>query len=130
MPPGSTRERPLAMRWRHCAAIACAAAAGAKALLLMSVNSAEARSLFEAGALATLAHGAMLLLMATWQPGKAKELAPQAAKIRRHAIDKPVSSGVNGARNATLTVTIGAAAGSFSRGEPVLDGLGDTVSHV
>ncbi len=56
----------------HAAASAKEAAAGAEALLLMVVNAAQARAvLFEAGALAALAPGATVILMATCPPGEA-----------------------------------------------------------
>lgn len=110
---------------------ATAAAEGADALVLMVVNAAQARAvLFEAGALTALAPGASVILMATCPPGEAAAIAAEVVATGRHFIDAPVSGGVNGARNATLTIMVGAPSESFARARPVLDALGDKVFHV
>ena len=115
----------------HAAASAKEAADGAEALVLMVVNAAQARAvLFEAGALEALAPGATVILMATCPPGEAEAIAAEVMKTGRHFIDAPVSGGVNGARNATLTIMVGAPQDSFTRAKPVLDALGDKVFHV
>jgi 3-hydroxyisobutyrate dehydrogenase len=115
----------------HAAASAKDAAAGADVLLLMVVNAGQARSvLFEAGALAALKPDATVILMATCPPGEAEAIGAEVAGSGRHFIDAPVSGGINGARNATLTIMVGAPAGSFARAKPVLDALGDKVFHV
>ena len=115
----------------HAAASAKEAAEGAEALVLMVVNAAQARAvLFEAGALDALAPGATVILMATCPPGEAEAIAAEVTKTGRHFIDAPVSGGVNGARNATLTIMVGAPSESFARAKPVLDALGDKVFHV
>ena len=104
---------------------------GAEALVLMVVNAAQARSvLLEAGALDALAPGATVILMATCPPGDAEAIAAEVVKTGRHFIDAPVSGGVNGARNATLTIMVGAPDDSFALAKPVLDALGDKVFHV
>lgn len=92
----------------HAAASAKEAALGAEALVLMVVNAAQARAvLFEAGALDALAPEATVILMATCPPGEAEAIAAEVTKTGRHFIDAPVSGGVNGARNATLTIMVG-----------------------
>jgi 3-hydroxyisobutyrate dehydrogenase len=121
----------LAAAGGHEAASAKEAAQGADALVLMVVNAAQARSvLFDAGALDALAPGATVILMATCPPGEAEAIAAQVTKTGRHFIDAPVSGGINGARNATLTIMVGAPGESFARAKPVLDALGDKVFHV
>lgn len=115
----------------HGAESAKAAAAGADALVLMVVNAAQARSvLFEAGALAALAPGAVVMLMATCPPGEVEAIAAEVAATGRHFVDSPVSGGVVGARGATLTIMVGAPPDSFARAKPVLDAMGDKVFHV
>jgi len=110
---------------------ASAAAEGAEALVLMVVNAAQARAvLFEAAALDALAPAATVILMATCPPGEAEVIAAEVTKSGRHFIDAPVSGGVAGARNATLTIMVGAPADSLARARPVLDALGDKVFHV
>ncbi|SIQ57845.1 MULTISPECIES: NAD(P)-dependent oxidoreductase [unclassified Bosea (in: a-proteobacteria)] len=124
-------RQALAAAGGAAAGSAAAAAEGADALVLMVVNAAQARAvLFEAGALAALAPGASIILMATCPPGEAEAIGAEVVKTGRHFIDAPVSGGVNGARNATLTIMVGAPSDSFARAKPVLDALGDKVFHV
>jgi 3-hydroxyisobutyrate dehydrogenase len=110
---------------------AAEAAAGAEALVLMVVNAAQARSvLFEAGALAALAPGAVVMLMATCPPGEVEAIAAEVVKSGRHFVDSPVSGGVVGARAATLTIMVGAPDDAFALAKPVLEAMGDKVFHV
>ncbi len=121
----------LAAAGGHAADSARAAAEGADALVLMVVNAAQARSvLFDAGALDALAPGAAVFLMATCPPGEAEAIAAAVEKTGRALIDAPVSGGIAGARNAALTIMVGATQASFERARPVLDALGDKVFHV
>ncbi|MCV9936653.1 NAD(P)-dependent oxidoreductase [Boseaceae bacterium BT-24-1] len=115
----------------HAADSAAAAAQGADMLVLMVVNAAQARSvLFDAGALAALAPGATVILMATCPPGEVEAIAEAVTKTGRHFVDAPVSGGVKGAQGGTLTIMVGAPAESFARARPVLDAMGDKVFHV
>jgi 3-hydroxyisobutyrate dehydrogenase len=115
----------------HATDSAAAAAAGADMLVLMVVNAAQARSvLFEAGALAALAPGATVVLMATCSPGDVEAIAAEVTGSGRHFIDAPVSGGVVGATNATLSIMVGAPSDSFERARPVLAALGDKLFHV
>lgn len=115
----------------HAADNAKAAADGADVLVLMVVNAAQARAvLFEAGAIAALAPGALVILMATCPPGEVEAIAAEVEKTGRHLIDAPVSGGVNGARGATLTIMVGASQASFDQARPVLEAMGDKVFHV
>lgn len=115
----------------HAADDAAGAAKGADALVLMVVNAAQARSvLFDAGALAALAPNASVLLMATCSPGDVEAIAAEVSASGRHFVDAPVSGGMTGARNATLTIMVGAAPESFERARPVLSAMGDKVFHV
>ena len=68
--------------------------------------------------------------LACRDPAQAEAIAAEVTKTGRHFIDAPVSGGVNGARNATLTIMVGAPNESFARAKPVLDALGDKVFHV
>lgn len=115
----------------HAADSARAAAEGAQVLILMVVNAAQARAvLFEAGALAALAPAATIILMATCPPGEVEAIAAEVEKSGRRFVDAPVSGGVNGARNGTLTIMAGASQESFDAGKPMLDAMGDKVFHV
>ena len=126
----SAREA-LAAAGGHDAGSAAEAATGAEALVLMVVNAAQARSvLFEAGALAALAPGAVVMLMATCPPGEVEAIAAEVEKSGRRFVDSPVSGGVVGARAATLTIMVGTPDESFALARPVLEAMGDKVFHV
>ncbi|MCZ8044385.1 MAG: NAD(P)-dependent oxidoreductase [Beijerinckiaceae bacterium] len=115
----------------HAAESAAAAAAGAEAMVLMVVNAAQARAvLFEAGALAALAPGAVVILMATCPPGEVEAIAAEVVKSGRRFVDAPVSGGVVGARAATLSIMVGAPDETMALARPMLEALGDKVFHV
>lgn len=115
----------------HAAESAAAAAAGAEAMVLMVVNAAQARAvLFEAGGLAALAPGAVVILMATCPPGEVEAIAAQVTASGRRFVDAPVSGGVVGARAATLSIMVGAPDGTMALARPILDAMGDKVFHV
>ncbi|AOG07573.1 NAD(P)-dependent oxidoreductase [Bosea sp. RAC05] len=115
----------------HAAESAAAAAAGAEAMVLMVVNAAQARAvLFEAGALAALAPGAVVILMATCPPGEVEAIAAEVVKSGRRFVDAPVSGGVVGARAATLSIMVGAPDETLALARPMLEALGDKVFHV
>lgn len=115
----------------HAAESAAAAAAGAEAMVLMVVNAAQARAvLFEAGGLAALAPGAVVILMATCPPGEVEVIAAEVVKSGRRFVDAPVSGGVVGARAATLSIMVGAPDETMALAKPMLEALGDKVFHV
>ncbi len=110
---------------------AAEAAKDADVLVLMVVNAAQAEAvLFDAGALAATAPGAVVMLMATCPPAAAEALARRIESEGRRLVDAPVSGGVAGAKGGTLTIMAGAADADFATAKPVLDALGDKVFHV
>ncbi|WP_291826702.1 NAD(P)-dependent oxidoreductase [Bosea sp. (in: a-proteobacteria)] len=115
----------------HAAESAAAAAADAEVMVLMVVNAAQARAvLFEAGGLAALAPGAVVILMATCPPGEVEAIAAEVVKSGRRFVDAPVSGGVVGARAATLSIMVGAPDETMALARPMLEALGDKVFHV
>ncbi|MFC3631118.1 NAD(P)-dependent oxidoreductase [Paracoccus angustae] len=104
---------------------------GADLLVLMVVNADQARSvLFAAGALAALPQGARICLMATCPPDEVTRLAADVAAQGRELIDCPVSGGVVGAQNGTLTIMAAAPRAGFDAVAPVLRAMGDRLYHV
>ena len=107
------------------------AAAGADVLVLMVVNAEQAEAvLFDGGALAALAPGAAVILTATCAPGRVEALAKRIATTGRHLVDAPVSGGVAGILDNTLTVMAAAPKTVFARVEPVLRAFGRNVYHL
>ena len=121
----------LAANGGHPVSSAMEAARGAAVLVLMVVNVAQAEAvLFEAGALAALAPGAVLLLMATCPPGSVRALAARVRDAGCGFVDCPVSGGTTGAEAASLTIMAAADVASFDKARPILEALGDKVFHV
>lgn len=126
-----TALKALVAAGGHAAPSAREAAREADALILMVVNAAQARIvLVEAGALDALAPKAIVILMATCAPGDAEDIAAIVTRTGRQFVDAPVSGGVKGARDASLTIMVGAPPASYSLARPLLDALGDKVFHV
>jgi L-threonate 2-dehydrogenase len=113
------------------AASAAQALQGADVALLMVVNAAQAETvLFTDGGLAALPENAIVVLMATCPPRAVEVLAKRVLDSGRRFVDAPVSGGVVGAANATLTIMAAAPRASFDAAQPVLASLGDKVFHV
>jgi 3-hydroxyisobutyrate dehydrogenase len=56
-----------------------------------------------------------------------------AGRLKEHGlamVDAPVSGGSEGAKNATLTIFVGGDEGDVDRARPVLEALGQTITHV
>jgi 3-hydroxyisobutyrate dehydrogenase len=115
----------------RAAASAREAARGADALMLMVVNSEQARSvLFEGQALEALPVNAVVILMATCAPAETAALAADVIATGRRFVDAPVSGGVVGATGGTLTIMAAAPTPVFEEVKSVLRVLGDKVFHV
>jgi 3-hydroxyisobutyrate dehydrogenase len=107
------------------------AAAGASILVLMVVNAAQAEAaLFEGGALAALPGDATIVLMATCPPGAVEAIAARVTGTGRAFVDAPVSGGVVGAKDATLTIMAAAPDQAYEAARPVLELLGDKLFRV
>lgn len=107
------------------------ALADADIAILMVVNAAQAQSvLFDSNAIARLAAGAIVIVMATCPPAAVKALAARVRAAGFGFIDAPVSGGVGGATAGALTIMVGANAQDFSRAGNVLDAMGAKVAHV
>ncbi|MDR3439761.1 NAD(P)-dependent oxidoreductase [Telmatospirillum sp.] len=112
-------------------ASAAEAANGADFLILMVVNAVQAESvLIGDGALAALPKTAMVVLMATCPPGSVETIAAKVAQSGRRFLDAPVSGGVVGAVEASLTIMAAAPADTFTAALPVLSAIGKKIFKV
>jgi L-threonate 2-dehydrogenase len=115
---------------------AAIAADGSDALLLMVVNAEQAEQvLFADGAAKALGpekdgKRKLVILMATCPPDKVKILGEKLEAMGIDLLDAPVSGGVVGAENATLTIMVGGPKATFDRARGYLDAMGDKVRHV
>ena len=99
------------------------AAAGAELVALCVGDDEDVRSvaLGDAGALAGLAAGAVLVDHTTASAALARELETRAADRGVGFLDAPVSGGQAGAENGALTVMVGGEAPVFERALPALE---------
>ena len=87
--------------------------------------------LFGAGGVAEgLSPGKAFVDMSSISPLATKDLARRVNALGCEYVDAPVSGGEVGARNATLTIMVGASDAGFARVKPLLELLGKNVTHV
>lgn len=84
----------------------------------------------EDGVAQGLSRGKAFVDMSSISPLATKELAKRVNALGCEYVDAPVSGGDVGARNATLTIMVGASDAGFGRVKPLLDLLGKNVTHV
>lgn len=106
-------------------------AADAAAVVLMLPDSAVVTDvLLSQGLLAALPPGTVIVDMSSSAPRSTRELAGQAAARGVALVDAPVSGGVRGAEQGSLTVMVGGAEADVRRVAPLLDVMGGRVTHV
>ena len=83
----------------------------------------------EGGALETLGSGAVVVDMSTISPVATRRMADRLAEAGIAFLDAPVSGGVRGATEGTLTIMVGGDELSFRRVRPLLSAMGKTITH-
>ncbi len=81
------------------------------------------------GVIAAAADDALLIDCSTIDVATARAVWQAAAERGLEMVDAPVSGGVAGAVNATLTFMVGGEAGAVARARPILEQLGATIVH-
>ena len=81
------------------------------------------------GLLETTAPGTLLIDCSTIDVADARAAIAAAVEAGRAALDAPVSGGVGGATQATLTFMAGGTGESFARARPVLEAMGRRIVH-
>jgi len=76
-----------------------------------------------------LRNGQLFIDNSTIDPSVAREVSELVKKAGGSMLDAPVSGGINGAANATLTFMVGGEKSDFDRAEPILKLMGKTVVH-
>jgi 3-hydroxyisobutyrate dehydrogenase len=125
---GLSREDPDAA---FAADDAAGAATAADAVILMLPGSpAIGEVTHDQGLLTAMRPGALLIDMSSADPAATTELAAEADAMNLTLIGAPVSGGISGAKNGTLTIMAGGPASAVRRARPVLATLGARVIHV
>jgi L-threonate 2-dehydrogenase len=107
------------------------AARNADMLILMVVNADQAEHvLFDDNALEALKADATVVIGSTCAPDRVAAIAKRVAKSGRRFIDAPVSGGVTGARNGTLTIMAAAPIAVFENARLVLSAMGTNLHHL
>lgn len=106
-------------------------ARGARAVLLMLPTSAVVSAVLqEQGLLEAMGSGALLVDMGSSQPEVTRQLAEVAERHDVRLLDAPVSGGVKGARDGTLTIMAGGPAAWVEELTDLLSVLGKQTVHV
>ncbi|MFM7757264.1 MAG: NAD(P)-dependent oxidoreductase, partial [Actinomycetota bacterium] len=80
------------------------------------------------GILSVLGRGALWVDHSTTSAGIARTVHAEARAVGVEFLDAPVSGGVDGARNGTLTVMVGGDPTAFERAEPVIAAYGARIT--
>ena len=108
------------------------AALGAQAVILMLPGSPAVEQVLMADGLldAAATVGAVVVDMSSSEPTVTRALAEEGSRRGVTLIDAPVSGGVRGAVEGTLTVMVGGRAADLDACRPLLEVLGHSVQHV
>ncbi len=98
--------------------------------MLPASRHVEALYLGEAGILAQIPEGALVIDCSTIAPASARKLATEAQARGLVVLDAPVSGGTAGAAAGSLTFIVGGAAQVLERARPVLQAMGKNIFHV
>ncbi|WP_181106822.1 3-hydroxyisobutyrate dehydrogenase [Xanthomonas arboricola] len=98
--------------------------------MLPASRHVEALYLGEAGILAQIPEGALVIDCSTIAPASARKLAAEAQARGLAVLDAPVSGGTAGAAAGSLTFIVGGAAPVLARARPVLQAMGKNIFHV
>jgi 2-hydroxy-3-oxopropionate reductase len=96
---------------------------------LPGLDEVEAVVLGPDGFTTSLTPGTLVVDMSTIPPLDARRVAMAVREVRGDFLDAPVSGGVRGAQEATLSIMVGGASEALDRARPVLEALGKTIVH-
>lgn len=125
--PGAAR--PLVERGAEWAASPAEVAERARTVITIVPSSREVEAVY-AALLPKLGRDHLLLEMTTADPSSTRRLAKEVEGRGARMLDAPVSGGVRGATEATLSIMVGGAAADLERARPILERLGKKIFHV
>jgi 3-hydroxyisobutyrate dehydrogenase len=104
--------------------------AGAGRVILMLPDSDVVEQvLLDDGLLGEMKPGSMIIDMSSSDPARTRELGERGAELGVTLIDAPVSGGVAGALEGSLTIMVGGPEQAFLAAQPILANLGSRVVH-
>jgi 3-hydroxyisobutyrate dehydrogenase len=84
----------------------------------------------DAGILAGLGEGSLVVDHSTISPSATHRFAALAAEKGAALVDAPVSGGSEGAANGTLSIMVGGTDADVARARPIIEAYGTTITHV
>jgi 3-hydroxyisobutyrate dehydrogenase len=127
-----TRARAEAFAREHTAQSASelsAVARDAAVVITCLSTSADVEQVLDAGLIDGMASGATLLDCTSGDPATSRRIAERLGTRKVGFIDAPVSGGVRGAEEGTLTVMCGGSDADIARVRPVIDTFGRKIVH-
>ena len=127
-----TLGRAAAFAGEHkarAATTAAEAARGADVVVTCLSTSRDVSEVLDAGLLDGIERGAVLLDCTSGDPATSRQIAERLATKQVGFVDAPVSGGVRGAEEGTLTVMCGGDAKDLDRVRPVIEAFGKKIVH-
>ena len=126
-----SKAEPLLEDGAHWAGTPAEAASDAEAVITMVSDTPDVRQVLlgENGVRAGAASGTVVIDMSTISPRATREMAEQLAASGIAMLDAPVSGGVKGAIEGTLSIMVGGPADALERARPVLEAMGKNIVH-
>lgn len=123
---------PLVAEGAVLARSAVEAARAADVVISMLPNGSIVRSLFEGpdGVLASVEKQPVLIDCSTISPDDARHVVDAASEHGLMMVDAPVSGGVRGAIEGTLSFMVGGDQAAFERAKPILSAMGRSIFYV
>lgn len=84
----------------------------------------------EGGAIPGADAGALFIDFSTVDPATSREMEATCDAAGCAFVEAPVSGGVGGAKSGTLTIIVGAEPAAFERARPILEMVGESITHV
>jgi 3-hydroxyisobutyrate dehydrogenase-like beta-hydroxyacid dehydrogenase len=127
-----TRSRAAALAGARSVDSPAAAAAASEVTFTMVTDSTAVTEVVDGpdGVLAGAGPGSVWIDMSSVAPMTSRVLADRAAGCGVSALDAPVSGGEKGAASRALAIMVGGDAETFARVRPLLESIGQSVTHV
>lgn len=108
------------------------AAAGAEFVITMVADPPVLAAVLEGpdGALAGCRRGSLVVDMSTVDPGTSQAMAAKAEALGLRYLEAPVTGGMKGAEEGTLTIMAGGRPEEFAAAKPLLETMGKKILHV
>ncbi|BBX65760.1 2-hydroxy-3-oxopropionate reductase [Mycobacterium saskatchewanense] len=105
---------------------------GADVVAIMVPDSPDVQDvlLSERGVFAHAQPSTLIIDFSSIRPDVTAQLAEEATRRGLRLIDAPVSGGEAGAKNASLSIMVGATDDDFAAAKPILEAVGKTIVHV